>query len=1357
MYVLKTIDFNSIRSLIFAFILLNHVEVYTQNDENLFQKVTIEIDGEGVFDGNRITQDHLGYMWMDTNLGLIRYDGFEAKKYNFRKSDATSVNSDFVRALFVDSQGTLWVGANSGLSVYKPDCDCFHHYPTIADNNSMIMIRAITEDKDKNIWIGTRKGSLFRYDRAQGEFKRMLHNTPEAKLIIKDRIGDLLTDQNNNLWIGTDSGLIRYNINTEKIKWFTHDPSDKNSLIDNKVRALFEDKQGRILIGTFKSGFHIYNPRSEILNRIDLQENNPNKLHAPYSEESVFGEEPHVNLIHQDKLGDYWIGTTAKGVNHFNTRTNTFDHYDFNLVNPQVLWSIYEDRQGNLWLGGGMGSGLFKTDIYAGKYHLNQNFTNVETAIESPINPGILWVISQETGLSKLDLKTNKIINYQYNENNKKSIGHKWARTVHQEDDNTLWVGLGNGGAYGNQDGNGGIDRMNIKTSEFTHFKLTRDDDGLDDFSYTVYTVVEDKEGYLWLGTGPGGVFRSDKDKKTFSPFKIERNTNATSDVFLNIVRIDTNGNVWASDFAGEGTLYLYDREEEKFNPFLKGFKMSNLLIDEKGWFLISTWEKGLIHLNPADKTYVQYTKEDGLPSIDALDITKGENNIVWISTRIGPAKFDTKTGNITPVGLPKRRYNYRILKASNNQLYVGSNNGLYSFYPDQFLKNPYAPKLALSEFIVSDNDYLLGRTQSEPLSFTHNQNDISIKYLGLHFSDSEKNLYQYKLTPLNEEWVNAGNERTARFFNLSPGTYNFHLKAANSDGVWSNEYDMVQFTIHPPWWTTWWAYATYIVLFGFLANRIYRFQISNKLAAAERNRLREVNEFKNNLFTNITHEFRTPLTVIKGMTDTIKSGLKSQRLDNLDTSIEMIERNSDGLLHLVNEMLDLAKLESGNMELQLVQTDVIPFLKYVCESFDSYAEENQIQLTTYSEIDSLIMDFDANKLTSIISNLLSNAIKFTPESGKIIVHINQITANEKPALFIKVKDNGIGIAENDLSNIFSRFYQTDATTVRASEGTGIGLALTKELIDLMHGTIEVKSSLGKGSEFSVTIPITNDAPKSDKIQMSKIPHASLTRTATIQAEETGEIDTNRPLVLIIEDNQDVAQYLKSFLKDTYETLHAPNGIKGIELALERIPDIIISDVMMPGKDGFEVCETLKSDERTDHIPIIILTAKATFEDKLKGLSHGADAYLSKPFVKEELFIRLDKLVANRKKLIHKIQSEDSGILLKKRTKDPKLQFLKKVIKLIHKDISNSDFGSEELAKSLLVSESQVYRKIKAIAGKSTAVYIRSIRLQYAKKLLINTDKTVAEVAFDVGFNDPSWFSRAFKKEFGYSPTAVSK
>ncbi|MCB0668223.1 MAG: response regulator, partial [Saprospiraceae bacterium] len=770
----------------------------------------------------------------------------------------------------------------------------------------------------------------------------------------------------------------------------------------------------------------------------------------------------------------------------------------------------------------------------------------------------------------------------------------------------------------------------------------------------------------------------------------------------------------------------------------------------------ISTWEKGLVHLNPQDHTYFQYTKEDGLPSNDGVDIARGDDGVFWINTRIGPAKFDSKTSRISSLSLPKIRYNSGIFRASNNKIYLGSGNGLSSFSPEQLHGNPFPPQIDISALTISGEDYLSKKTNTPGLTLSHEQNDVTFKYIGLHFSNSKQNRYQYRLRPLDDAWINAGVERTVRYANLPPDSYTFQVKAASSDGIWSSENGSVQFTILPAWWSTWWAYAIYSGILALLVSMMYRFQLARKMAISERKRLKEINQLRNTLFTNITHEFRTPLTVIKGMADSIKSDIENRQLDDMEKSLEMIDRNSDGLLNLVNEMLDLAKIESGNMELELGQSDVVPFLKYVSESFNSLAEENQISLTIYSEIDSLMMDFDPNKLTSIVSNLLSNAIKFTPAEGKIIVHINEISDKDGEYLSVKIKDNGVGISQEELPHIFNRYFQADDSTIRKRGGTGIGLALTKELVGLMKGNISVKSTIDIGSEFIVKIPVTRNAPQSENEATGSVIRG-LTVKGSIASEHSSQVASELPLLLIIEDNRDVAHYLETCLANKYETIHAANGITGIEMALEKIPDVVICDVMMPGKNGFEVCEILKTDERTDHIPIIILTAKVTLEDRLTGLSHGADAYLTKPFHKKELFIRLDQLVALRQKLISKIEREGFTTLLRKRTHDPKLLFLQKIEKLIHEDMDNAGFGSEDLAKKLLISESQLYRKIKAITGKSTAIFIRSIRLKFARNLLLTTNKTVSEVAYETGFNDPSWFSRAFKNEFGFSPSETIK
>jgi signal transduction histidine kinase/DNA-binding response OmpR family regulator len=647
---------------------------------------------------------------------------------------------------------------------------------------------------------------------------------------------------------------------------------------------------------------------------------------------------------------------------------------------------------------------------------------------------------------------------------------------------------------------------------------------------------------------------------------------------------------------------------------------------------------------------------------------------------------------------------------------------------------------------------------KTDKLEFRHNQFPFYLEFSSIDFRLDKNVEFAYKLNPSDSDW-NLLKDPEIQFLNLPPGNYTLQVNGFSRGKEWEQKPLEINLDILPPWWATWWAYILYTLIAIAFADRFYRFQLSRKLALAESVRLTDLDQLKSNLYTNITHEFRTPLTVILGMSNTLKSNIEDKELENAEKTIEMIERNGNNLLRLVNELLDLAKLENEKMDLNFVKGDIIPFIKYLSESFHSMTDESHIKLTVYAEIDTLIVDYDVDKLSAIIYNLISNAIKFSNKSeGKIIVHINHIIEKEKEKLILKIKDNGIGIAKENLQNIFNRFYQVNASESRSSEGTGIGLALTKELVSLMGGNIEVKSELHKGSEFIVELPITRNAlVTKDQNFVAKPEPLISTAKNNIEIVETIDPNSELPLCLIIEDNHDVAHYLETCLKDKYQTIHALNGIKGIEIALEKVPDIIICDVMMPGKDGYEVCKTLKTDERTDHIPIIILTAKVTMKDRLTGLSHGADAYLTKPFVKAELFTRLDQLIGLRKKMLLKMENNSFSTFLNKKAEDPKTKFLQKIIEIIHQEIDNHEFGSRHLAFKLHLSESQVYRKLKAITSKSTAVFIRTVRLQRAKELLQATNKTISEIAYEVGFNDPSWFSRAFKEEFGFSPSEISK
>lgn len=519
---------------------------------------------------------------------------------------------------------------------------------------------------------------------------------------------------------------------------------------------------------------------------------------------------------------------------------------------------------------------------------------------------------------------------------------------------------------------------------------------------------------------------------------------------------------------------------------------------------------------------------------------------------------------------------------------------------------------------------------------------------------------------------------------------------------------------------------------------------LNRRLAVAEARQLRELNDTKSRLYTNLTHEFRTPLTVILGLTDQIKDHEQERNL---------IRRNGKNLLRLINQMLEMSKFESGQASLDIQQSDILPFLHYITNSFRSLALSKNITLSFFSPEEMILMDYDREKLRQVLSNLITNAIKFTPEYGEVKIVARKIDQQ----LQLSVIDTGIGISKEDLPKVFDRFHQLDDSISRKGEGTGIGLALVKELVKLMEGHIEVSSQLKKGSEFVVALPIRNQG----LLKEWSIPETGHPLETTSPAPTTTPTlaTESAPLLLIIEDNQDLIYYLQSLLRTKYRLLVAQNGIEGVELAIETLPDIIICDVMMPGKDGLEVCNELKKDEHTSHIPIVLLTARGDVVSKREGLQTGADAYLAKPFDEQELFIRLQKLIEIRQELKEKYQNVNlEGMPVKTIEKDPELQFLKKLEGVFQENLGNEDFRIyPHLCQAMLMSRPQLYRKIKALKDKSPSEYLRFFRLREANRLLIRTDMKVGDIASRTGFRDSSYFAKAYTAQFGETPTDTRK
>ncbi|MFK7972203.1 MAG: ATP-binding protein [Bacteroidia bacterium] len=767
---------------------------------------------------------------------------------------------------------------------------------------------------------------------------------------------------------------------------------------------------------------------------------------------------------------------------------------------------------------------------------------------------------------------------------------------------------------------------------------------------------------------------------------------------------------------------------------------------------------EGLSKLNPGTNE-IETFRISKLTQYEVVGILQDDHNGLWLSTNRGIFHFDKASSAF--LGFPSEseiagtEFNRAsFYKRKNGTMLFGSMSGTYSFHPDSIYKQIQHQdnrKIVLLQYTQNSTNEAQSYVQTSSLhklksvDLDHHNRSIEFDFTLPDFKSKSNIVYSYKLEGFDAKWSELSSYNKLKYSNLPPGRYTLRIRGGADAASRIASERLLKIIVRKAWYKRWWAIALYILLGATLLWALARYELSRRLASSEAQRLQELDNLKTELYTNITHEFRTPLTVILGMADKLNEHPKERTL---------IQRNSNKLLRLVNQILDISKLEAGLLKPQLQPVEIVSYLRYLSESFHSAAEEKSISLQFKSSIPSLMMDIDEKAIGHIVYNLLSNAIKFTPEGGKVNFQVDKMIGAAKPFLMLKVQDSGKGIAAADLPHIFDRFYQAKNDMSASGVGTGLGLAVTKEMIGLLGGEIDVESVPEKGTVFKVLLEISHESQQPvltiDKPRKSAVSESEKNEISV----SPGEHVTDLPQLLLVEDNADVAAYVKSILEGKYQIEHAQDGEAGVEAAVQSIPDIIISDVMMPRKNGFELCEALKSDERTSHIPIILLTAKATQQDKIAGLKHGADAYLLKPFDKEELDVRLEQLLALRKALQAKFGSMDATPQPEP-TREPSLDelFIEKVKVLILDRLDDSELKIADLCEALGMSNMQLYRKLKALTEMTPTLYIRSIRLHHARALLKQGELNISEVAYSVGFSDPSYFGRAFKEAYGLTPT----
>ncbi|MBK8428192.1 MAG: response regulator [Lewinellaceae bacterium] len=991
---------------------------------------------------------------------------------------------------------------------------------------------------------------------------------------------------------------------------------------------------------------------------------------------------------------------------------------------------ITADLQGNVWMVGEM-MGLF---------------------CAGPRNGGVLEKIPVKNRFSGLELLTNNALSLQTD-----NKGRIWSARDNSGSCNLLRIDPVTGFA----------DTFLIKDHRISAFTLLQN-------GSLLIAAVDDKAAALFL-------FHPET-KQIAGKFSVGKDKNSKSSPLFLLE--NPSGKVWVGSKEG---LQLFDPNQNDHWPDFPGnneaaheFPVSVMMADGDSVLWCGALGGGLRKLNLKTGAWEVFTMANGLPANKIAGILPDENRNLWISTYDGLSFFQPAnrlfTNFFTNNGLTHNEFNrFSFFRHPDGRMFFGGLNGVNYFKPSELLAS-----------FSQGNDSLLiaqlswfapdGKTKTEQffelqdirgITLPADNRYCSIRLALANYLQPENNRFAWKLEGYDADWHLNGTNNDITFHYLPAGKYRLRIKAANPTGVWNKTEHVLEIEVREFWYKTWWAFGLFSAAIFSLFYLYYRYQVTQQLEHAETLRIKELDTLKTRLYTNITHEFRTPLTVILGMADEIEA-LEKEEIKNAKhlviNAVGLIRRNGKNLLRLINQLLDLAKLDSGTMKTRLVQADVIAYLQYLTGVFLLHGAGKKSAAHVLPETPELRMDFDEEKVQAITYNLLSNALKFTKEGGKVVLHATQVVQNSAPFLQLKVQDTGVGIEEKELSHIFDRFYQADNSSTRKGEGTGIGLTLTKELVELMGGNIVVESAIGKGTVFTIVLPVRHDRNTPKQAVITPVSAAQLPAADTLITDNryTKTLITDKPLLLIIEDNADVVTYIEGLLKKDYQIETASNGQTGIEKAFELVPDIIVSDVMMPEKDGYEVCDTLKKDERTSHIPLILLTAKATQEDKVAGLRVGADAYLQKPFDKAELFVRIEKLLELRQRLQQRYSgnaSFDNFLKVVKTEQPPTIDdiFLQKIRAAIETNMGEPELGILHLCKAVHLSYTQVFRKMKALTGENPTFYIRKMRLLRARQLLQTSEMNVSQIAYEVGFSDPGYFSRVFHEEFGAAPSAMRK
>ena len=1290
---------------IFYFIVFVYQVGFSQNKKKQFsfKSLTIE-DGLSQNSVIDIVQDNTGYMWFATQDGLNKYNGNTFTYFNKQFEDVTRTNYSKLGKIFIDNAGVLWIITNSGK---------LEKYNSIKDNFSKINtfknVSVFYQNSKNDYFIGTYSGKVYKLNSKSKEINKLKIGSKTNEIIYAFK------EQKRHTLVLTSLGI--YKIIGSKIKKI-------NSLEKSiSYNTIVEDKNKINWLATHKNGLFF----------MDINDSIPQKFtHKKLPKNFT------INDLLIDKKNRLWIATYGKGLFLLDVNMNEITHFEENKNNPFAIQyndilSLYEDNTGLIWIGTD-GSGLTYYDEHLFKFNLITNKqaphkinVSLVRAITATNSNNDIWLGTSGKGLTLYDSKNN--IYKTFTAKNSLLASNRIMSLLATDD--KILIGHQNFG-------------LQIKDLNNNFYSFS------DTSKMTIWKIYKDKNSNIWLCTRDNGLLLFDINKGILK--RVDTQNSVLKSNNVRTVEESEKGNLWIGT-ENDG-LYQLNINNFKINEVLNAPKKIKSLLYKNHFLWIGTNGNGLAKLNPLTKNIKIYTQKDGLPNEVIYGILPDNFNNLWLSTNKGISKFTindsiTKIENYSnDIALQAQEFNTgAYFKDDKGTLYFGGLEGVNWFDANQLSYNLAPPKTVITDVKLFNEAILFDKKKV----FKSYENTLTFTFSSLHYSQPKRNLYKYILINNDKNWTEPTANNVAHYTNLPPNTYTLKVISSNYDGVWSTKPTEYSFIILKPWYLSTLAKIIYFILLIivlFLIYKYVKFRLKNKLdfqlAAIENQHLKKIDAFKSKLFTNISHEFRTPLTVIQGLSNTLE---KRSQNDADKNTLKSIHNNAYLLNEQLNQLLTLSALEKDSLDFYYINDNIVTYIKSICAFFESFAESKAQKIAFKTAKAKINMDFDPEKIRSIIQNIISNALKFN--TAKSIIKVDLKLENQN--LIITIKDEGIGIAKENLDKIFDRFYTTkDQNNI---EGSGIGLALVKELVEKTKGTIKVISVLNKGTTFCITLPITQVAEKRTATSPPLLPFKTIDKKPEndILKIDGSEIIKKKNTVLIIEDNKDIHLYYKELLQNKYNIIKANDGKEALKKLDKNAVDLIISDLSMPKMDGYHFAKTLKENRENSHIPFIIVSANISVSAKKKLYNLGIDSYLTKPFEEEELISIINNL------LFKKTQNNNYFAELLALKKKPHhneinaldIKFIKEIQELALKSVI---YTTQEIADKMRISRSKLNHKVTTLTGKSVGSYIKHIKIEKAKELLKNTDLQINEIAFKLGYNEPSLFSKVFKKETGISP-----